>query len=192
MSGYCRDCPEARWDGGENKYFCDYKYEYVDEYDTCYKHPDNYPSDDVDDSIDDTTSEVSFCYITTASCSILGMKDDNVYLNTLRDFRNNVMKKDKKYHKMLVLYDIVGPKISKSLLNDNDKLELANGIMNKIKSAVDSIKNNDYDEAVNKYYNMTRGLADYYGIEVPEISDDIVNSIVIEMAGTGKVYKKSY
>lgn len=186
MGAYCCNCPESSWDGKEESYWCSFHRQYVDEYDSCYRHPDNFYDHDGDVK----ESDDSICYITTASCSILGMADDNNYLNTLRNFRNNVMKKDPKYHKMLVLYDIVGPKISKALLNDKSKKELAIGVMNNVKSAVELINNNDYENAVKKYYNMTSGLADYYGIDVPEISDDVVNSIVIEMAGTGKVFKK--
>lgn len=186
MGAYCCNCPESSWDGKEDSYWCSFHRKYVGEYGSCYRHPDNFYDDDETKEAND-----SVCYITTASCSILGMKDNNEYLNTLRNFRNNVMKKDSKYHKMLVLYDIVGPKISMSLFYDNDKKEIANGIMNKVKSSVESIKNNNYDEAVKKYYDMTKGLADYYGIQIPVISDEIVNNVVIEKAGTGKVYKKS-
>lgn len=197
MSGYCKDCPSSRWDGGEGKYFCTNKYKFVDDFDYCYDHP-YYSSNDDDDNDnsysygddDSNSDDYSVCYITTATCNILGMDDDNEYLNTLRKFRNDIMKKNIKYHKMLVLYDIVGPKISKSLINDPNKLNISNVIMNKVKSSIMSINNHNYDEAISKYYEMTKGLASYYGIVIPEISDDLVNSFNIEKSGTGKVYKK--
>ena len=65
------------------------------------------------------------CYLTTMLCSILGMPDNNYYLETMRDLRNNIMQKDEKYKPLLVEYDIVGPKIAEALNNDPLKNTIA-------------------------------------------------------------------
>lgn len=186
----CYDCKYGRWIEDE-KYFCSYpfKYDYVEGVRWCSwreSERDSYYDEDEDD--DDYGS--SWCYITTATCNILGMDDDNYYLNTLRDFRNNFMKKDSKYLKMLVLYDIVGPKISKALKKDEDSLEIAGNIIDNIKVAVSDINNKEYDKAIERYMNMTVGLAEYYGIFVPEVQDEFIENISIDKAGTGKLYQK--
>lgn len=31
------------------------------------------------------------CYLTTILCNILGMPDNNIYLKTIRNFRNNIL-----------------------------------------------------------------------------------------------------
>ena len=193
MAGYCRDCSYSRWDGGEGKYFCSEHYKFVDEYDTCYSHPDNYKSDyDDDDSYDNggDDGDVSLCYITTACCNIFRLDDDNYYLTTLRAFRNNIMKKNEKYHKMLVLYDIVGPVISKCLIKDKDKTNVAMEVMIQVNNACNAINNNEYDKAVDIYYNMTKNLAFRYGITIPDISDEMVSNVSIENSGTGKLVLK--
>ena len=185
--GYCRDCEYGKKreeDEGEDyeiPYWVDDRTRYctkrgktVSDYDTC----------------DEYEDEPTLCYITTVACKILGLPDDNEYLNILREFRNNVLRTNKEYYKLLVLYDIVGPKISASLLKDKEKEIFAKAIMVTVERACDYIKDNKYNKAINKYYNMTMELAQYYGIEVPEINEKQVEEVDISKSGTGKlVYK---
>ena len=49
------------------------------------------------------------------------MNDDNYYLNSLREFRNNYMQQNKKYLPLLAEYDIIGPIISNRILNYKNK-----------------------------------------------------------------------
>ena len=65
------------------------------------------------------------CYLTTMLCNILGMDDNNIYLKTLRDFRNNILQKDEKNKQLLIEYDIVGPKIAEALNSDPLKNKIA-------------------------------------------------------------------
>lgn len=105
------------------------------------------------------------CYITTIVCDMLGFDDKCNILETLRKFRKNVMQTSSEYKEILYEYDTVGPKISKSLKEDND-LELVNGILDfYILPTVDLIKKHNYKEAVLRYKNMTSSLENYYGIE---------------------------
>ena len=106
------------------------------------------------------------CFITTIVCSLMEEKDKCSILETLRDFRKNVMQKDSKYKELLFEYDTVGPQIAKNL-EDDQEYELANGILNfYIIPAVYLIREKKYEEAVKKYTTMTKALEDYYGISV--------------------------
>ena len=105
------------------------------------------------------------CYITTIVCDMLGFDDKCNILETLRKFRKNVMQTSSENKEILYEYDTVGPKISKSIKEDND-LELVNGILDfYILPTVNLIKKHNYKEAVLRYKNMTSSLENYYGIE---------------------------
>ena len=58
------------------------------------------------------------CYLTTMLCNILNLPDNNIYLETIRIFRANVLQKDEKYKKLIVEYDVIGPVIANALNND--------------------------------------------------------------------------
>ena len=104
------------------------------------------------------------CYITTMVCDKLGFDDQCDTLNTLRDFRNNVLQKDEKYSSILYEYDIVGPMIAYELRNEDVDLilDLYNGFIVPI---VSDIKNKSYNEAISKYTIMTKCLEESYGID---------------------------
>lgn len=114
------------------------------------------------------------CYITTAICNILGFNDDNIYLNTLRNFRDNYMINDENLKPLLIQYDIVGPMISHNLNEDPFKrtkslmmLELY------IKPIVNNINNQNYSNAIIMYEQMTNELLNSYNIIQKEINNDI-------------------
>ena len=65
------------------------------------------------------------CYITTAMCDLLGYTDNCYQLEILREFRNNILKKDRKYWALLITYDIIGPTIATNLKNEACKLSVA-------------------------------------------------------------------
>lgn len=111
-------------------------------------------------------AEKSDCYLTTAMCKVLGKEDDCEELETLRSFRDNYMKKDKNYQTMLEDYRIVGPYLSGKIMKDENKENIAN-VMNDfyIKSAISYINEQEYEEAVEIYLNMTLDLMDNYNID---------------------------
>ena len=119
----------------------------------------------------------SGCYITTIVCDILELSDDCGLLETLRDFRSNVLQKEPKYKKVLYEYDVVGPQIAKCLMEDyieKEDKEMANGLLNCfIIPTVERIKEGRNTEAVKIYTQLTETLIDTYGIErVKEVPDD--------------------
>ena len=112
---------------------------------------------------------VGGCYITTAICDILRMDDDNSYLEKLRSFRENYMRGN--VDSILAEYDVVGPIICKSLLEDNLK-EIKSLMMfeNYIKPIVTLLDNKQYTEAILKYEQMTNELMNEYNIAKTKIN----------------------
>ena len=117
------------------------------------------------------------CYITTAIVDILGLKDNTPYLEKLRNFRDNVMRKDENLKKILIEYDIVGPIISLNLLDDENKYEksidmLSNYII-PISFLLDMKK---YNEAVIRYEMMVNNLINTYSIEKINVDENKINT----------------
>lgn len=131
------------------------------------------------------------CFITTIICNILGENDNFDTLNKLRHFRDNVLQKDKKYLGLLLTYDIVGPIISHKLMEDKNKKQIAENLYNLgIKKVEDFIDNNNYNNAINLYRNMTQLLIDGYNIKMPNIDEKDAENISINQLGHGKQYVK--
>ena len=132
MSNYCGECTYLDLSTGDiyGKFYCDKKWKrhlatdldcgnfcqaYSRDYSTiqnAYKYSKEHSS--------------SGCYLTTMLFYILRMKDNNIYLETMRNFRNNVLQKDEKYKSLLVEYDIIRTKIAQYLILDPLKEKLAN------------------------------------------------------------------
>ena len=88
-------------------------------------------------------NDSSSCYLTTAICTCLNYEDDCNYLETLRNFRDTIMLKDEKYYDLLAEYNIVGPLISKSLSEHENRNNIAlNLFMNYIVPVYFKINNN--------------------------------------------------
>ena len=105
------------------------------------------------------------CYLTTIVCEILGYSDDCKILNTLRIFREEILKKDIKYHDLLCEYDIVGPVIAQSIRACIKPEVLANFLLiTYIYPTVECIENKKYELAVNIYKYMVEELKKLIGI----------------------------
>lgn len=118
----------------------------------------------------------SGCYLTTMMCEILNYSDNNYYLQTLRNFRDNVMKRDMKYFPLLYTYDMVGPTIANRLRNDPNKKEIAKMFFtNYIEKSVLSIEEGKINTAINIYMAMTLALANHYDYPLPINITEIEN-----------------
>lgn len=146
----------------ENDYYCQKKSNYVNS-DTYYRYCRNYSYDECPIY---KQTETSNCYLTTIVCNILHKKDDDQILNTLRNFRDNVLQRDKKYYKILKDYDTIGPIISEKIANDKDKLLLSKYLYQSILiPTATNINNNNYEKAITIYEIMTLSLINYYGLK---------------------------
>ena len=160
----CANCEEHEDTNISGKIYCKYYKTYYDKTDSC---------SNIKRIV--KTEEQTACYITTIVCGLLGYNDDCSLLQTLRGFRNNVMQNDPKYKEILFEYDTVGPQISKLLLRDFFKPEekepdefivsLYNFYLQPTARLVTEKK---YEEAVERYTEMTKSLEDYYSINVKQ------------------------
>ena len=156
-------CTYYRWKGGMfGDYWCDKKDARVDDdhyrrycrdynYDECpiYKH----------------TESSGGCFITTVLCNILGLPDNHETLTTLRNFRDNVLKKDKSYKEILMIYDGIGPYVAEALSNDSNREEKAKELYeSSLKPIIEEVKNKKYDRAVDHYLYMTLYLISEYNL----------------------------
>lgn len=115
------------------------------------------------------------CYLTTAMCEVLGYDDHSVILDSLRESRDNHMKNNKEYLPLLEAYDKIGPILSEKILNDKNKTRTAHiMLIEYITPAINSINNQDYDNAIEIYIDMTLNLMDYYKIDKGILSDKII------------------
>ena len=128
------------------------------------------------------------CYLTTMMCNILKMPDNNPFLESIRSLRENVLKKDEKYKRLLVEYDIIGPIIANNLNNDPKRCMIAaRGMYKYIKPITKLIREKEYDQAVNAYLEMTNKLKLFYNIEM-SLDDEIIAIADIKKSGHG-IYK---
>lgn len=152
---------------GECRYACDSK---------CYNFCEAYSRSNYSRSnmLDNSKNHMnSGCYLTTIMCKLLGYPDNNYYLNTLREFRKNIMQKDPNYFSLLLTYDVVGPVISKKIETDpNNKIMAITLFNNYIEKAVRAIEEGKNETAINIYKAMTTSLADRYKIMIPLIEVD--------------------
>ena len=108
----------------------------------------------------------STCYLTTAMCEILNEPDNCYVLETLRSFRDNVMKNDENCTPLLEEYDVIGPQICKKLYQDEQKEVIARSMLYlRIYPAINAIKNEKYDDAIEIYKDMTELLKEKYNVK---------------------------
>ena len=118
----------------------------------------------------------SGCYLTTIMSKILKYDDHNYYLNTLRNFRDNIMQPNPKYLPLLIMYDSFGPMIAYELEHDKNNEEIATTFFNQyITRAVSAIECEKNNEAINIYIAMTTTLAKKYNIDINPINIDMSN-----------------
>lgn len=193
----CAECTYLKVNGDtkNGQFWCEYKcdWKFANELE-CYRYCKAYDrSSSVADSAINYSIEsqksTTACYITTTLCKILSMEDDNIFLTVLRGFRKNYLQKSEEGLKILLQYDGVGPKISKSLQEDNGRFNMAYILFNNyIVRVVDYIAEEKYNEAISLYTEMTNKLISFYGID--DTVDVTVDEIEPELSGHGILVKK--
>ena len=133
-----------------------------------------YPDDAICSYYKNREASGGGCYITTMVCSVLGYDNHCEVLETLREFRKDVLQKDKKYSSILHEYDTVGPQIAENL--EKEDKEVVTGIFDVfLKPITKLLKEEKNDEAVDRYQLMTKTLEDYYSIEYDNSMADDYN-----------------
>ena len=189
LESYCAACTYLGTEADcYGKYYCDRRGEYHYANDPkCYNFCEAYSrSNSARQNMFENSRghNSSGCYLTTIMCKILGYEDNNYYLNTLRKFRDNVMKENPEYVPLLVTYDVYGPIIAQKLANDDNREMIAKVFFERyITNAVGAIEEGKEKEAINIYKAMTQTLFNNYIINTNQI--DISN---IDMTNYDKKY----
>ena len=103
------------------------------------------------------------CYLTTIVVHCLGYDDYCQYLQKLRSFRDEVMKKDQKYEGLLQEYNQVGPFLVRRIEADEEKREVAEYLFRSyIKPVCGLLDEGRHDEAVELYKTMVIKLEGKY------------------------------
>lgn len=166
-------CPYYKWkDGLFGDYYCNNEKKVVDSTtysDYCKKDYEsggygrcpNFPE----------KSSSSGCFITTVVCDVLGMDDNNFYLEMLRKFRKEYLQKRPEGLKILEQYDTVGPIVAHCIMNDVNREDVArNAFINSIIPVVNDLCEEKNNEAIDKYINMTNSFIAKYGLDILTIS----------------------
>ena len=198
MSKTCGECTYLNIDPGKGdlygKFPCEKKWEYHLATDTecdrfCTAYNRDYSSIKNAWNYSNEHSSSGGCYLTTMLCNILKMPDNNVYLETMRKFRKDVLQKEEKYSSILVEYDIIGPKIANALNNDSQKELIAQKYFDSyIPAIIYNIHNKNYDNAVFIYKTMTNLLKSFYGLGNINVTTLEIENADIKESGHG-IYK---
>lgn len=185
-----------------NKGFkCHEKYQHYDLDDSCpsrmlggYQENRNVTNKHIEDAIEMLEERRKACFITTMVVDVLEYNDDNYYLNTLRNFRNNVLQQDSKYSEALYIYDKIGPIIAKEIENDEAKEGISlNMFQSFIVKICFLIEEEAYDFAINIYQQMVFYLMDRYNIMIFDYVNEYENQDLKETGhGYVRVRKNSY
>lgn len=182
------DCGKFKCD---NTWHLDYHYANAPACDDevwAYNRDDSLKNDAINRSLSYQSS--SGCYLTTITCEILGLKDDNEFLTTLRKFRKEKLQQNDKYKEILVEYDIVGPIIASKLKQEAKKDMIAKNLLNLgISKTCESINNGNELEAIRIYTTMTKLLIEAYNINIL-VTKEQLNNADINLSGHGKYVKK--
>ncbi|MCR4734504.1 MAG: hypothetical protein K5829_05825 [Treponema sp.] len=149
--GRSMEKPAYYWSNifGTRKYFCSQKcaYEWAD-------------AEGIDHS---NVSQVSDCFITTATCKSRNLPDDCHELTVLRMFRDTYMKTDEKMSKEVEEYYLKAPLICKKIDELENSSELYEEIYQKyIKPAVAAVEAGENDKAHDIYSTMFLKLNEEY------------------------------
>lgn len=199
MDKNCGSCTYLDLSTGDiyGKYYCKKKYDrHLSTDNVCYSYTKAYSrsNGEYNNAIDYSKNKNSSsgCYLTTIMCNILKVNDNNYYLNTLRNFRDNYLQKNLEYSKILVEYDIVGPMLCEYIKSDkNNKLIASKVFFNYIKPVVSLIEDKMYKDAIVRYMMMVNSLKSIYGINTFISIEEIINCD-ISLSGHGKYIKKYF
>lgn len=191
MSKFCGECTYLDLSTGNSsgKYYCEKKWERHLATDPecgsfCQAYRRDYST--IKNAIDFSNEKTkSGCYLTTIMTSILGLSDNNPYLETIRSART-YMQKDERYKMTLAEYDVDGPKIGKALENDPARNMIALSFFEVyIKQIKELIDNKEYLKAIFLYMAMTSKLRNLYNIDRTVLTLDNIKDIDINETGHG-------
>ena len=139
----------------------------------CASYNIDYELKKADEKADVKNHNSNDCFITTTVCDILKYDDNCLSLNLLRKLRDKFMIGNDKYTNLLIEYYLIGPIISKNLLSEQKKEEVANDLYQTyILVACELIINKQFEKAIEQYTKMVNFLKKKYQISNFKIQYD--------------------
>ncbi len=199
MARTCSECTylnlDKEYDTSDGRFWCETKLEwhYANEA-ACYRYCTAYSrNSSVARSYkehSEACQQSSGCFITTVIVNILKQNDRSIAMEKLRAFRDNILKKNDKYKKVLVEYDLIGPIVATKLSADSNALQISKNLYNLgIKNVIKLIDKGLFDEAVSLYADMTELLKIGYNIKT-NITKEEIENCDLKASGHGNYVKK--
>ena len=96
------------------------------------------------------------CFLTTACCQYKGLPDNCYELETLRKFRDEVLKENEEGKQLVKEYYRIAPGLVQKIeaMPDKERTEILENIYQKILQVLNKIKSGDNEGAIARYYSM--------------------------------------
>lgn len=145
------------------KYHCgscaNYEFEDDNEKNKCTHYYQWFYKDDKCESYWEESSEVigteGGCFLTTACCEYYGLPDNCSQLETMRDFRDNILDKTMVGRRLKMHYYEVAPKLLEKLEEREDKDTILAWLYGKINNIVELVKTHQNKQAISDYIITT-------------------------------------
>lgn len=191
MAEICGECLYLDFNNKErysskDKYYCNEMHRYVEPTDRACR----YYSYDKSHNNDRNKGgyQQSGCSFSVIIRDILGFADNCELLNVLRNFRENILKKDEQYLPILLEYDQVSPLICEQLQQDENIYNYCLEFFKKfLVHFAYAFKDNNIPDAIEIYKNMFYELKEKYGFS--NIKIDLNASYDLETLGKGRIRK---
>ncbi len=108
------------------------------------------------------TKSKSGCYLTTACIETMGLPDDCLELNVLRNFRDKILMQEPAYKRAVREYYRIAPEIVQAIEGQDNSQKIWRDIYGDIRHAVSLILSNDFEGAFKHYQQMTSRLKEKY------------------------------
>lgn len=188
MADKCGDCLNIEWDNKErwssiDRYWCSELKRYVEPKDR----PCRYYSYDKGRKQNDSGGYTSTgCSLSIIVRDILGYADNCELLTLLRNFREDVLKKNIQFLPILLEYDQISPLIAESIKLDENKYKFClEFVQNFLSPFAIAFKTGDIESALSICQNMFDALKSKFGFS--EIVIDLNAEYDLETLGKGRV-----
>ena len=188
MADICGECLYLDYGNKErysskDKYYCNEMRRYVEPSDRACRY---YSYDRGHNEKNNGGYTPSGCSFSVIIRDILGFADNCEMLNMLRNFRENILKKNENFIPILIEYDQISPLIAKRLPEDENNYSYClRFFQNFLLPFAYSFKNNDMESALQIYKNMFGALKEKFGFENIEIN--LNTPYNLETLGKGRV-----
>lgn len=105
-----------------------------------------------------SSSSSTGCFLTSACVAYKGLSDDCIELETMRSFRDNVLKQSEKGRELIEEYYQIAPAIVVGIENSPNKNRIYDNIYQVILTCMEHIQQRRYESATDCYQKMVEHL----------------------------------